>query len=143
MSLITENQQLNILRDQVIRQQRIVDFHLDGYSVSSDEDFVRVGYEATKNKVLFWLNASLGDVVRSTYASPLVYLLGKPFTEENRVDFEDRLRIEFAENFSDQQIQLSSLILSINTFSRAWVISMTILDNITNRLIPIYLEVTQ
>ncbi len=143
MVLSSEKQQLNAIKDQAIRRLSVVDLDLNGFSVSSEENFVKIGYNATKNKVLFWLNLSLGDVVRSTQASPLVQMLGKSLTPENQSRFETDIRNAFEDNFSPENIHLSSLNIEPNPYERTWFMSMVVLDNITDSLIPITLEVSQ
>ena len=143
MILATENQQLNVIREQAIRRLSIVDLDLNGFDINSDVDFVKIGYSATKNKVLFWLNMSLGDVVRSTKASPLIKLLGETLTDDNLKDFEADFRNDFEDTFSQEQIHLSHLKLEMDPKTKTWYLSMTVLDNITNSLIPINLEVIQ
>lgn len=143
MILESENQQLNVIKDQAIRRLSVVDLNLNGYDVSSDVDFIKLGYHATKNKVLFWLNMSLGDVVRSAQASPLVQLLGKTLTEDNSQEYEDVIRDGFEDAFSAEDIHLSYLKLEMNPSTKTWYLEMTVLDNITDSLIPITLEVIQ
>ncbi len=143
MILATENQQLNVIKDQAIRRLSVVDLDLNGFSVSSDNVFVKIGYNATKNKVLFWLNMSLGDVVRSTISSPLIGLLGKTLTEDNLSRYESDIRSGFEDAFTQENIFLSHLKLEMEPTTKTWFLSMTVLDNITDSLIPINLEVIQ
>ncbi len=143
MILSSEKQQLNAIRAQAVRRLSVVDLDLNGFSVDTDIDFVKLGYNATKNKVLFWLNLSLGDVVRSTQASPLISMLGKTLTTENKNRFEEQIKDAFEDTFSSEDIYLAKITVEPNAYSRSWFLTMSIVDNITDSLIPINLEVIQ
>jgi len=140
--LSDEKQQLNVIKTQAITRLSIVDLNLVGNDVSSDETFVKVGYGATKNKVLFWLNLNLGDVVRSTNSSPLMRLLGRGLNN-NADQLEDEIRDSFTENFSAENIFLADCKLIANKETRSWFLTMSIIDNVSDSLIPINMEITQ
>ena len=142
MILNTEKQQLNKMRVQAIRRISLVDLNLSGNDVTTDEEFIKLGYQAIKNKVLFWLNSVLGDVVRSSQASPLIDMLGKRITDANRFTYETNFRISFEEAFSSDNIKLSQVNLEMDA-SKTLYINLLIKDNITDSLIPINLEVIQ
>ena len=142
MILNTEKQQLNKMRVQAIRRIYLVDLNLSGNDVTTDEEFIKLGYQAIKNKVLFWLNSVLGDVVRSSQASPLIDMLGKRITDANRFTYETNFRISFEEAFSSDNIKLSQVNLEMDA-SKTLYINLVIKDNITDSLIPINLEVIQ
>ena len=143
MILNSENQQLNVIKDQAVRRLSVIDLDLNGYNVSSSEDFVKLGYHATKNKVLFWLNCGLGDIVRSSVASPLIKLAGTPLSEDEIPTYENDITDAFNDQFSSESISLSFLKLEVNLSNRTWFLTMAIIDNLTDSHIPINLEIIQ
>lgn len=143
MILNTEKQQLNIIEDQAVRRISVVDLDLNGNDIYSDDSFVKIGYPAVKNKVMFWLNSLIGDVVRSNYSSPLIGLIGKSLNEDNIEAYTEMIRSSFNDAFGSEDIQLSNIELTTDPTVKTWKISLTVIDNITDSLIPIDIEVVQ
>ena len=126
MILNTEKQQLNDINSQATRRLSVVDFNYNGYSILEKEDtFVKMGYHAVKNKILYWLNCLLGDIPRSTYSSPLIALLGKTVIDETII--ENLIRTSFEDSFSADRITLNDVKLKMNTAEIIIVIVSNIL----------------
>ena len=139
--LPTENQQLNAIRDQAIRRLSIIDLNINGNDVNSDEDFVKIGYSATKNKVLFWLKSSLGDVVRSEFSSPLIRLINKPLTDDNAREYTSFIRNEFDSVFNKDDIYLQNITLIPDKINKVWKLQLIVLDNVTDSSFDFNLEI--
>ncbi len=141
--ILSEQQQLNAIRNQAIVNISVVDLDLNGYDVSSAGDFIKIGYQATKNKVLFWLNLQPGDIVRSGDSSPLLQLIGQTLAAQDPSEVEDMLKEEFSDRFSSEYIFLERLSVVFDNVTKLWMIEMVVMDEVSDSLIPINLEVIQ
>lgn len=137
--LLAENQQLNSILSQASRERFYLDFHYLGNDITSDEEFVRVGFQAVKNKILFWLNLNSGDIIRSLETSPLLPLIGKRLSEENVIFYEKNIKKSFEKTFTD--ISLLQLKVVPNLAEKKWVITMVVLDTISSSVISLEVEV--